>query len=368
METYPLESISVEEATHKQFQLVDDITKVFQGTDILTRGDLGVIPGYNRPVTTVKVETVLANYFNAEAAMLVRGAGTMAIRLALYASLPKNGRLLIHEAPIYKTTQSTIDMLGIETVRANFNDLNALKAVLETEEIDGALVQLTRQKPDDSYDSQAVIDGIRATKPDLPIVTDDNYAVLKIPKIGLEQGADLSCFSTFKLLGPEGIGCIVGRKEIIDQLREENYSGGLQVQGHEAIDVLRGMIYAPVALAISAKVADEVKNRLNHGEIKGVKEAYIANAQSKVILVTFDEPIAKKVLEQTEKLGAAPNPVGAESQYEFVPMFYRVSSTFKEAIPNVEENTIRINPMRAGADTILRILKESLQKVKSGRE
>src|SRR5699024_10273932 len=162
---------------------------------------------------------------------------------------------------------------------------------------------------------------IRKINPKIPIITDDNYAVMKIPKIGVEQGATLSCFSTFKLLGPEGVGCIVGDARTINLLREENYSGGLQVQGHEAIDVLRGMIYAPVSLAISAKVADEVCERLNAGEIEGVKKAFIANAQSKVILVTFVKPAAKEVLKQAEKLGAAPNPVGAESQYEFVPMF-----------------------------------------------
>lgn len=365
MKTYPLPSISVEEATAMQFKFVDEITKVFNGTEILSRGDLGVVPGYNRPITTAKVEEVLANFFDAEAAMLVRGAGTMAIRLALYASLPKNGTLLIHEAPVYKTTQTTIEMFGLQTVRANFNDLDALKTILENEEIDGALVQLTRQKPDDSYDTQEVIETIRFFKGDLPIITDDNYAVMKIPKIGIEQGADLSCFSTFKLLGPEGVGCIVGNKEAIAKLREENYSGGLQVQGHEAIDVLRGMIYAPVSLALSAQVTDEVCTRLNDGEVAGIKEAYIANAQSKVILVTFDEPIAQEVLKRTEQLGAAPNPIGAESQYEFVPMFYRVSSTFKEAIPNVEANTIRINPMRAGADTIIRILEKSLEQVQA---
>lgn len=361
MKAYPLPSISVEEATQKQFQLIDEITKVFKGAEILTRGDLGVVPGYNRPITTMKVEEVIANFFQAEAAMLVRGAGTMAIRLALYVSLPKNGTLLIHEAPVYKTTQYSLDMLGLNTIRADFNDIKQLRHALENNVIDGALVQLTRQKPDDSYNSQEVIDLIKKMKPELPIITDDNYAVMKIPKIGNEQGANLSCFSTFKLLGPEGVGCIVGDKDLIEQVRIENYSGGLQVQGHEAIDVLRGLTYAPVALAISAKVADEVSTRLNNGEVVGVKAAFIANAQSKVILVTFDEPIAKAVLEHTEKRGAAPNPVGAESQYEFVPMFYRVSSTFKEAIPNVEENTIRINPMRSGADTIIRILKESIQ-------
>ncbi|MDO7204817.1 aminotransferase class V-fold PLP-dependent enzyme [Paraclostridium bifermentans] len=68
------------------------------------------------------------------------------------------------------------------------------------------------------------------------MITDDNYAVMKVEYIGVEVGADLSCFSLFKLLGPEGIGCIVGKSTYIDKLIKTNYSGGLQVQGHEAID------------------------------------------------------------------------------------------------------------------------------------
>lgn len=362
MKTYPLESITLEQAMQKQFKLIDHISTVFEGHEVLGRGDLGVVPGFNQPITTHKVEQVLANFFDTEAAMLVRGAGTTAIRLALHATLPRAGNLFVHDAPIYPTTKVSLDMLGINVIRVNFNDQDELTRAAKQGNFQGALVQLTRQKPNDSYDSEAVIQIIKEYAPNVPIITDDNYAVLKIKKIGVEQGADLSCFSTFKILGPEGIGCIVGKSSYIENLRKENYSGGLQVQGFEALDVLKGMVYAPVALAISAQQTDEVAERLNKGEVTGVKEARVANAQSKVILVTFDAPIAAEVLHKAEKLGAAPNPVGAESKYEMVPMFYRVSGTFRAAIPDVERNTIRINPMRAGADTIIRILKEAMKK------
>ena len=63
-------------------------------------------------------------------------------------------------------------------------------------------------------------------------------------------------------------------------------------------------------------------------------------------------------------LGAAANPVGAESKYELVPMFYRISGTFRKADPSLEQRMIRINPMRAGADTILRVIKEAVERVK----
>lgn len=199
-------------------------------------------------------------------------------------------------------------------------------------------------------------------KKDIPIITDDNYVVMKVEKIGTQCGADLSCFSTFKLLGPEGIGCVVGKKAYIDLLKKHHYSGGLQTQGHEALDVLHGLVYAPVALAIQARVCVEVVTRLQANEIPEVKWAGIASAQSKVLLVEFHENIAKEVCTKAVELGAAPHPIGAESKYEMVPMFYRVSGTFREHDATLENRMIRINPMRTGADTIVRILKESINR------
>ena len=110
---------------------------------------------------------------------------------------------------------------------------------------------------------------------------------MKVSKIGVQCGADLSAFSMFKLLGPEGVGCVLGKKSYIDKIEEFNYSGGSKVQGIEAMEVLRGLVYAPVALAIQAEVNEELVIRLNHGEVKGVKQAFLANAQSKVLLVNL---------------------------------------------------------------------------------
>ena len=56
--------------------------------------------------------------------------------------------------------------------------------------------------------------------------------------------------------------------------------------------------------------------------------------------------------------------VGAESRYELVPMFYRVSGTFRATDPTITKRMIRINPMRSGDDTVIRILKEAMEKVK----
>ncbi len=364
MKTYPLDSISIEEAQALQFKVADCITQEFEGREILTCGDLGVVPGLNKPVTTLKAEKVIARIFDAQKSILVRGAGTGAIRYALFAVMKAGDTLLVHTSPIYSTTQTTVEMLGLTIVRADFNDLSEIRRVMgEHPEIKTALVQYTRQSIGDSYDMEEVVHTIKECR-DIPVVTDDNYAVMKVRKNGSQCGADLACFSTFKLLGPERIGCVVGKAEYIDRIIKHHYSGGSQTQGHEALEVLRGMTYAPVALAIQAAVNERLAARLKGGELAGIKDAFLANAQSKVLLVEFAEPIAEEVLKEAEKLGAAPNPVGAESRYEIVPMFYRVSGTFRAADPTITKRMIRINPMRSGDDTVIRILQEAMERVR----
>ena len=364
MQTYPLSSLSLEEAVKLQFRVTDCITREFKGHEILNRGDMGVVPGLNKPITTNRAEKVIARIFDAEACMLVRGAGSGAIRLGLHSILKCGDKILIHKAPVYSTTRTSFEMLGLIQVEADFNDLSQLGEVLkDNPDIKGALVQYTRQKLDDSYDMEEVVRTIKRIR-DIPILTDDNYAAMKVRYIGVQCGADLSCFSSFKLLGPEGIGIIVGKEKYIKLLVEENYSGGMQTQGHEALDVLYGLTYAPVALAVQAQVNEECVKRLKGGEIPQVKDVYLANAKSKVLLIEFKEDIAERVLLEAEKLGAAPNPVGAESKYEIAPMFYRVSGTVRKIDPGLERRMIRVNPMRAGADTILRIIKESVERVK----
>ncbi len=365
MRTFPLESINLEEAKKLQFKLVDIITSKFRGSEILSLGDLGVVKGLNKPTYTKKAEEVIADFFGAEKAVLVRGAGTGAIRWGIISFLKTGDKILVHDAPIYPTTEVTINTMGIQVVKANYNDKDQIAKALEGHpDLKGALIQYTRQKIDDCYHMQEVIEVIKNANKDIKIITDDNYAVMKVRNIGSELGADLSAFSSFKLLGPEGVGVLVGKQDLIDKVISLNYSGGSQVQGFEAMEVLRGLVYAPVALALQGEVNEELVTRLNAKEVSGVKSAFLANAQSKVLLVELEEENANEVLNQAEKLGAAPNPVGAESKYEFVPMFYRVSGTFRAADKSLEKRMLRINPMRSGADTVLRILKESIEKAK----
>ena len=59
MKTYPLQSISLEEATQKQFRMVSCITHHFTGYEQLSRGDLGVHQPENQPLTTKKAEEAI---------------------------------------------------------------------------------------------------------------------------------------------------------------------------------------------------------------------------------------------------------------------------------------------------------------------
>ena len=315
MKTYPLHSISIEQAEQKQFHLVDCIMKNFEGSQSINLGDLGCVRGLNKPITTSKVEKVIADFFGTEACELVTGAGTGAIRWAMVASMKPGSNVLVHTAPIYPTSEVTMQGLNLNIIRADFNDKEDIIKVMNDNQIDGALVQHTRQVPTDSYSLDEVIQTIKSVK-DVPIIIDDNYAVMKVEKIGVECGADISAFSAFKLQGPEGVGIIVGKKNIIDAVDKMNYSGGSKVQGWQAMEVLRGLVYAPVSLAVQAEQNEKLVKELNGETIPEIKEAFLANSQSKVLLVEFKEDIAEDVLKNAEKLGALPNPVGAESKYE----------------------------------------------------
>ena len=96
--TYPLKSLTVEEATELQFYIVDCITRNMSGREMLSRGDLGVVSGKNKPIITEKAERVIAEVFDTEACMLVRGAGSGSIRMGLHAILHPGDSILVHKA------------------------------------------------------------------------------------------------------------------------------------------------------------------------------------------------------------------------------------------------------------------------------
>ncbi|MCS0788664.1 aminotransferase class V-fold PLP-dependent enzyme [Cytobacillus firmus] len=360
-----LPSLSIQEAQEKQFKLVDRMSRYFKGRQFLSMGDLGVSPAYKRPEQTYLVERVLADFFEAEDCALVRGAGTGAIRNILSMLLSPGDEMFIHTAPVYTTTKETLRILGIKTVQADYNHLEEVRMAIRSNQNPKVFyIQHARQQPTDHYQLAEVIKAVKEERPDLPIVVDDNYCAMKTKGIGVELGADYSTFSGFKLLGPEGIAVIAGKKEAIERVHHYNYSGGGQVQGYEAMELLRMMTFAPVSLAIQNEQVEELCRRLNEGAVNGIRAAYMTNAQSKNVIVELEDPIAQRVISISDEHGAATHPVGAESKYEIIPMIYRVSGSFLEAQPELKEYGLRINPMKSGAGTIIGILEKVIPLAK----
>jgi hypothetical protein len=361
-----LPTLSVAEASQLQFRLVAEITHEFAGASWLTRGDLGVNSDNQGSVYTRTVERVLARMFGTEDAVLVTGAGTGAIRSALFAMLPPLSQIVVHAAPMYATTAVTFRAAGYVKITADFNDHEQLRTVLRREDIQAVYLQHTRQQLSDFYAPEAIIQLVRAERPEMLIVVDDNYAVANVPRIGVELGADISAFSAFKLLGPEGIGIILCSNEVAGRVRADMYSGGTRVQGFQAQEVLMGLSNTFVLNAITKDCAEAVVHQLSAGALAGITEAHIANMQSPVILARFEQPISAQVYAAANQYGAAPFPVGAMSRYELIPMFYRVSGSMTESLGQEEaSHWIRINPMRAGAETVLDILRRAMLDVEA---
>lgn len=361
MQSFPLAALDLEAAIAMQFRLVDTITRHFNGLEILSAGDYGVRLDLGRPAFTARVEETLADFFGVPACVLVRGAGSGALRAVHLAALHTGDRVMIHRAPLYPTVRVTAEAMGLRLEEADFSSPDEIRAALDSGPA-AVHIQHARQRISDSYDLDTVIGQVRSyQKEHILIMVDDNYAPFKVPKIGVEMGADVSCFSLFKVQGPEGLGCILGPQWLVDRVRQQNNSGGCLVQGPEAMEALRAMVHVPVITAVQSRVVQEVADRLNRGEVPGVAAAFRANNEESNILVELDRPIAQVVLAQACRLGAAAHPVGAESRYEVAPMFYRISKIMTQEDPHLARRMIRVNPLRAGADTVIRLLRDSLQ-------
>lgn len=362
--SYPLKSISMEESIQNQFRLVDIMHRHFDGYKALEAGDYGCYVGLGRPKRTAEVEKVIAEYFNVEDCCFVRGAGTGAIRAILFATVKRGMKILVHDALMYVTTQITMDGLGAELIRVDFNNIESVLNEVK-KGVDMVYIQRTRQQLNDSYDSVELISQIRKVDENVKVVVDENYAVFKTKQLCCEAGADLSTFSCFKVMGVPGVGCIVGKKKYIDKIREQNYSGGGQVQGPEAMEILRSLVNVHALLGVQNLAVEEIFERLSNDEVKHVKSVQKANIEERILLVKLDLPIAKQVITRAHELGAIPNPVGSESRYEVHSLFYRVSRTMMEKNPIFGNYVIRLNPMRSGPNTVIRILKQAIDDVLS---
>lgn len=363
MKTYPIACMDLEAAKAQQFRLLEAYRKAQLGKNPQQMGDLGVVLGLGRPKTTAIIEKTLAEAFAVDDAILLRGAGTAAIAWSLSSVLRPGDKVLVHTASMYHTTKTSFERLGLEAVPVDYNDEGAVLWALREkgQKIAAVFIQHSRQALEDHYDLKNLISLIKTEAASLPILCDENYAAFKAPQIGVELGADLSTFSAFKLLGPEGVGIVMGKAPYIASIRRGQYSGGSQVQGHEALEVLRGMILAPVSLAVQTETVYrccEMIKALAHQEIDWVAPA---NAQSLVLLLAFKKPIAEAVLAASARLGVASYPVGCESKYDLLPLFYRVSGSMRDSDACLEKHVIRINPLKAGPETVLAVLVEAIQ-------
>jgi hypothetical protein len=357
--TTPLPAPSLDDARRTQFRLMECVCR-HMDTAALLSADYGVTPDLGRPRATALVERVLAEFFGTEACALVQGAGTGAIRAMLAAALGAGERVLVHEQPPYATTRHSFDTMGLSLVAADLHGEASIDAAIARMGGRGvAYVQHPRHDVEDGYDLATVVARLRAGG--LRVLTDENYTVFKVHRIGVEVGADGSAFSLFKLLGPEGVGCVVGRADVVERIHEMNYSGGGQVQGPQALDALRSLVLVPVLWAVQAEVVDEVAARLEAGEVPGVSGARVVNAQDRMVLVVLEDPIAREVVEISGTLGAQNYPVGANSRYEIAPFVYRLSGANLEARPELAEHAVRVNPVRAGADLVVSILRRSIE-------
>jgi hypothetical protein len=351
----PREVLTLEQAAAWQERFVAVVTRHFHGDPgLFGAGDVGMDPELGRPRGTAATELVLADAFGAEACALVRGAGTGAVRLALFAGMAAGGTVLVHDAPTYLTSRLTLDAMGAHLVACDFNRPDAIREAVASARPDAVLVQHMRPRPADRYELEDVI---AAVGPDVTVVVDDNYAPLKLPRLGAELGADLSAFSCFKLGGPEGVGCLMGRAAHVERARRFMLSGGSMVQGPEAIAVIQALARAPLPIAHQGRVTLEIAERLAAGEVPGVRAAFATNTPETVVMVELERPCAGALRRAAAELGAAIRPVGMESYHEVVPAFLRPSKSMIEERPGIEDHVVRISAMRAGADLVLDILR-----------
>lgn len=332
-------------------------------SNAMFNADAGVVPGLGRPETTSLVEAAIADAFGAEAACLVQGAGSGAIRVALSAGPWSAGdrRLIVHSAPDYSTTATTFRDGCVDPVRVDLNSPEAVSQLLANgNHPRWGYVQHTRQRLTDSFDP---LDTVRTlTGAGIRVIVDDNYAVLRCKGIGAEVGAAASAFSLFKLHGPEGVGVVVGDGDIVEQAHRLNYSGGGQVQGWQAAASLQALACAPANWAWQSREVLRIVDMLRHGAVAGIVDAGVVNAQDLCVVALLGSPNSDKVREAAARHGAAPYPVGSNSRYEIAPLVYRLSSSTLEAAPELRNWTLRINPMRAGAELTIDILKRALEE------
>lgn len=370
--TSNLEQMTVAEATQEQFRLVDSISRVL-GSDQIFFEDygqerslgVGAFGSGGRPIATAKVEEVLSHFLGTEDTVLVHGAGTGSIR-AMLSFLEPGSNIILHSGLPYKTTVATLHRMAIKSNPVDFNHESELRNILENDQMNGILIQHVPHQFGDNYNIQQIIGLARTVRGGaFPIFVDDNYAAMRSKKIGVQMGASASALSLFKLLARANIGCVSGKQEIVTRIRQDSASAGSQVQGPDAMDALRSIVYAPVALAIhNLVVIDaciEINRLISVGEVDLLAEAIPGPAAARSIVLVFKNPIAENFLQSVWRNGSPSRSVGEEARYDLLPLFTYIAGTYLKSNPLLKDYVIRVNPLRGGTATITRILKSAVE-------
>ena len=295
----------------------------------------------------------------------MHGAGTGSIRAMLNGMVEPGSRVLLHKAHPYKTTLPAMQHMGLDIAYVDFNDESALAASLRAQPPATVYVQHVPQQLGDRYGIAETIELIRSMPGATPrILVDDNYAVMRSQQIGVEMGADASALSLFKLLAPQAVGAVLADGPWVARIRRDNASAGAQVQGPHSMAALRSLIYAPVALAIQnqtvLRAVDEINAGIAAGDLPFLAGAYAAQPGIRCIVLLFDRPAAEEFLRSAWRNGSPSQSVGEEAQFEFLPLFTYLTSTFLKASPGLEKYAVRINPLRGGSQTVMRVLRHAL--------
>jgi hypothetical protein len=363
--------MTLDEAVACQFRLVDAVQAVM-GSDLALTEDYGQVRALGtlqfgaggRTYATARVEEVLAGFFGVDAAVLVPGAGTGAIRAMLNSAVRPMQTVVVHDAPVYKTALPVMRHMGLQVIPVDFNDLDAVRYAVRQRRPAAVYVQYVPQQLGDRWHPDDVIAAVKETAADVRVLADDNYAVMRVPSISVQAGADASAFSLFKLLAAANIGCVLANGDVVTGIRHDLSSAGCQVQGPEAMEALRSLVYAPVALAIQDRVVTETAARLNElaaaGRLPGVAAAVPAQPAIRSVVLVFDEPVAEAFLAAAWRHGSPSRSVGEEAAIEVLPLFTYLTGTFLRGTPGLEQYCLRINPMRGGSEAIVRVVLDAL--------
>jgi hypothetical protein len=192
-------------------------------------------------------------------------------------------------------------------------------------------------------------------------MVDENGVILRRPHIGTQFGATASAFSLLKVLASTNIGCVLGPAAHIDAIRNDLSSQGSQVRGEDARDALEAMVYAPVALAIQHDVVDQTTSRINDLVAgAGLPDVFAAVACQPIVpsvVLVLNRPVASTALERLRAEAGAYAWVTEESRFSARPVFSTMPASFLGSQPEIGNYLIRINPIRSGPETLVRIIR-----------